>query len=93
MNEYGDLPDQSSYQQHPYLESPQASSSNQEQHYLSSVIDPRLYGDLYSADDLPTEDVEPVDFDDISGGSSMDESSGADEDSWYASPTVLVCNG
>src|SRR4051794_19996323 len=82
MDEYEDFPDQSSFQQEAERGSWQTSSSAQGQYNLSSVIDPRLYGDLYSADTPAGEDVGVVDFDDISDGSSINQSSGGDDSSW-----------
>jgi hypothetical protein len=78
MDEYEDLPGESS-QQDPFPGSHQTSSSNQGHRYLASVIDPRLYSDLYSADDLTRKDAN---IDDISGGSSVDQSSDMEESSW-----------
>jgi hypothetical protein len=82
MNEYENFPDHSSSQQELEGRSWQTSSPHQGTHNLSSVIDPRLYDDLYSADTPAGQDVSAVDFDDISGESSIDQSSGGDDSSW-----------
>jgi hypothetical protein len=89
MDEYEGFSDQLSSHENPNFEQEAATQlawqtpqEDQGQHALSSVIDPRLYGDHYNTDAHDGHNIAGAAFEDVSDEFSIDQSSNEEESSW-----------